>query len=148
MKTMNIDWNKLESCRGTSDPELIPEAISKLFSTDSNVRTKGYWGIDNHTVVQSDLYSSAPYAARLIVDRLISGEAVTYEVINILFELHNGFGPDKLTAGPLAGDTLDSLCKSIVGESKDYLLSSRSQLPSELIQGVDDLLETFNDENI
>ncbi len=144
---MNIDWSKLESCRA-SDPELIPKAIDKLFSTDSSVRTKGYWGIDNHAVVQSDLYSSAPYAARQIVDRLISGEAVTYEVINILFELHNGFGPDKFTVGPLAGDTLESLCKRIVEESKDYLLSSRSQLPNELIQDVNDLLETFNDENI
>ena len=144
---MNIDWSRLEACRGASDPELIPEAINKLFSDDSSIRHKAYWGIDNHAVVQGDLYSSAPYSARLIMDRLIVGETVTYEVINILFEFHNGFGPDELTVGPLAGNTLEFLCKSIVEESKDYLISSRSQLSDDLIQDVNDLLERFNEKS-
>ncbi len=100
MASMNIEWNHAV---GHSNPELIPTAIDLLFSNEFSDRVKGYWGIDNHAVVQGDLYSSAPYAARLIVNRLLAERNLTYEVVNILFELHNGSGPKELTVGPLSG---------------------------------------------
>jgi len=148
MASMNIEWNKLESCGGHSNPELIPRAIELLFSNDAAERDKGYWGIDNHVVVQSDLYSSAPYAARLIVDRLLVEKQPTYEVVNILFELHNGSGPRELTVGPLAGNTLESICKSIIKETSAYLTSTIEELPDELTEEVKYLLEAMNEQSI
>lgn len=134
MASMNIEWNKLKSCGGKSNPELIPDAIDLLFSNSAGEREKGYWGIDNHAVVQSDLYSSAPYAARLIVDRLSAEKQLAYEVVNILFELYNGCGPQSLTVGPLAGNSLESICKSIIKETASYLSSVRKRLPGDLAE--------------
>ena len=140
---MDIDWSKLESCAGASDPSNIPDAINLLFSDDINKRKQGYW-LDNHAVVQGDLYSSAPYAARLIVDELLSGEVVTYEVVEILFELHNGYGPQALDMGPLAGKSLEELCKVTVRETEQYLLACIEKLPPELVGDVKNLLGEFN----
>lgn len=145
---MNIDWSKLESCGSSADATNMPDAIALLFSSDENERQKGYWGIDNHAVVQSDLYSSAPYAARAIVDRFLADKVVTLELVNILFELHNGYGPQILNVGPLAGESIESLCKKIVRETEPVLIGQITRLNSELAKEVNALIESFDERNI
>ena len=148
VKTMNINWTELESCGGRADASEIPRAIDLLFSSIKSEREKGYWGIDNHAVVQSDLYSSAPYAARAIVDRFLDEQVITFELVNIFFELHNGYGPQILEIGPLAGQSLDSLCKGIVRESEPLLSKQLNTLEPELAEEVISLIEAFNEPNI
>ncbi len=145
---MNIDWSKLESCGGCADPSEIPKAIEMLFSPNEDVRETGYWGIDNHAVVQSDLYSAAPYAAQIIVERFLEEKSASYQLIEILFELHNGYGPQMLTVGPLAGKPLDVLCKSIVRKTEPLLLNMLSTLDEDLAEEVNSLLESFNENEI
>ena len=118
-----IPWETLESCGGHSDPENIPGNIDRLFSEDPKEREKGYWGIDNHAVVQSDLYSSAPYAARLIVDRILSGAPLYPEVARVLYELHSGANEQILEVGPLAGEPIEEICRRVVGELKSVVSS-------------------------
>ncbi len=142
---MDIDWDLLESCAGLANAGDIPESIEHLFSSDAKLREKGYWGIDNHAVVQSDLYSSAPYAARLIVDRFLQGKVVTYELVNIFFELFNGSGPEVLKVGLLQGETIESLCRKIIREVKLELTQQLDGLEPDLAIEVESLIELFNE---
>jgi len=141
---MVIEWNKLKTCDGHSNPNEIPMAIENLFSDNKEIRKKGYWGIDNHVVVQSDLYDSAPYAARLIVDKLLSNKLITIEVVKILSELYNGYGQEILHVGPLSGRRIDELCKEIIHESESYLSSSIGNLSGELADEVNNLLRVLS----
>lgn len=141
---MDIPWNELEACGGFSDATKIPSAIELLFSDDPSKRQLGYWGIDNHAVVQSDLYSSAPYAARLIVDRLRFETTLYAEVVDVLYELHAGSNPATLTAGPLADKPIEQLCQRIVREAEPVL---RARLPDADLRTRDlaaSLLERFD----
>lgn len=103
---MLIDWKKLTTARGVSDASQVPFSIELLFSETSNKRDTGYWGIDNHVVVQSDLQDSAPYATQLIVERFLAEKQVTQQLVDILFELANGANSEVLTVGPLSGKQL------------------------------------------
>lgn len=145
VSAMNIDWRELESCGGSADASELPKAIDLLFSSNENEREKGYWGINNHAVVQSDLYSSAPYAARVIVDRFLSEKVISYQLINILFELHNGYGPQQLSVGPLAGKSIESVCKSICRETETLLSKQLAGLDPEIVEEVNSLIESFNE---
>jgi len=145
---MNVDWNQLEACGGATDASKIPTTVPLLFSSDDDERKNSYWGIDNHAVVQGDLYSSAPYAARMIIDVLKDRRVVTLEVVDILYELHNGSGTAMLRVGPLAGETLEALCRAIVKESAPLLVELRPSLTPELLTKVSELLETIEEKCI
>lgn len=142
---MDIDWNLLESCGGSAYAGDIPESIERLFSSDAKLREKGYWGIDNHAVGQSDLYSSAPYAASVIVDRFLQDKTVTYELVNILFELFGGSGPEVLKVGPLQGEAIESLCRKIIREVELELTQQLDRLEPELAREVESLIELFDE---
>ncbi|GAA6170272.1 hypothetical protein [Sessilibacter corallicola] len=74
---MEIDWYKLKSCGGHSDASELPKAVDLLFSENLEDRERGYWEIENHAVVQSDLYNSALYVARILVDRYLIEKVVS-----------------------------------------------------------------------
>jgi len=125
---MNIPWEKLESARGHADPTAIPRHLNMLFSRSEKERKTGYRGIDNHAVVQSGLCTTAPYTAYLIADRLSHGEAPTPEAIDTLIELYLGTGSESLKVGPLAGESLEVLCKRFVRNAAVTLADRRNQL--------------------
>ncbi|WP_434279072.1 hypothetical protein [Acinetobacter sp. CE-15] len=54
-----ITWNKLQTANGNSIN--FPKALELLCSPDENERKAGYWMIDNHAILQSDLYEAAYY---------------------------------------------------------------------------------------
>ena len=112
----DIRWGDLTVVAGHSDPDRVPLAIEKLFSTDPEERREGYWGLDNHAVVQGDLYDSAPYVACVLVSRVLAGAVLTAELLDLLYELAAGSGEEVLGVGPLAGQSLESLCSEIVYE--------------------------------
>jgi hypothetical protein len=140
---MIVPWSKLESCGGHSDPTAIPDAVNRLFSADASERKTAYWKIDNHAVAQGDLYSCAPYAARLIVDRLLDESGLHMEVVDILYELYNGSNPSILTVGPLAGKPIDFLCQSIVREAEPTLRERMPACDASTRRRVAELLRSF-----
>lgn len=141
---MLIDWKKLTTARGVSDASQVPFSIELLFSETSNKRDTGYWGIDNHVVVQSDLQDSAPYATQLIVERFLAEKQVTQQLVDILFELANGANSEVLTVGPLSGETVESICRSKVLETKRLLEDLISELPPSLQTSVGELLGSLS----
>jgi hypothetical protein len=140
---MNIPWHELEACGGFTDPGGIPEAVDLLFSADPEQRKAAYWKIYNHAVVQSDLFSSAPYAARLVVDRLLVADVLSTEIADILYELHSGSGQAVLNVGPLAGESIEVLCRRIVREAEPAITRLAAAADARTRQTVMDLLQSF-----
>ena len=143
---MDVPWQELEACGGHADATQIPEAIDLLFSPDSGKRQAGYWKIDNCAVVQSDLYSSAPYAAYLVVQRLAGESEAPLEVLDILQEIYNGSNPSVLEVGPLAGESIELLCRRIVREAEPVLRNLVETSSGESRDGILELLESFTEE--
>lgn len=55
----DIPWSRLRQMTGTC--EAIPGALRDLCSDDPARRKAAYWQIENHVVVQRDLYEAAPF---------------------------------------------------------------------------------------
>lgn len=144
---MKIPWELLESARGHADPTQIPRHLEMLFSPNATERKAAYWGIDNHAVVQSDLCTSAPYAAYLIADRLDHGKAATPEAIEALIEIYLGSGPEQLQVGPLAGESLEALCQRFVRKAAEILQSGQDQLDGASSQKIDELAAVISPDN-
>ena len=142
---MRVSWSELNACDGFADATKIPASVDLLFSDDAEARERGYWGIDNCAVLQSSLFSSAPYTARLIVDRLIASRMLTVEVLEILYQLGDGYGPQLLEVGPLAGPTIEEATRSIVLEIEPLLREElRNEWPSKVCDLATELLNLFS----
>jgi len=90
------------------------------------------------------LFSSAPYEARLIVDRYLAEKRVFTELMGILFELGNGHNPELLQVGPLAGNTIEALCREIVKEVKPQLSTQMDDLNEEQHEKANDLIASLD----
>ncbi|SMF41371.1 hypothetical protein [Pseudobacteriovorax antillogorgiicola] len=88
-----IDWSNLKTASGTASE--VPRAIRDLTSVDSKTRERAYWQLDNHVVLQSDLYESAyfvvPFLIEILDSKIIDGREYVYD---LLFEIANGYAPE------------------------------------------------------
>lgn len=89
-KIKEIDWDDLKQVNGGSGH--IPGAIQGLVSDDESVRESSYWALDNHVVLQGDIYQAAfyviPFLLEILASEIISGRGYVYD---LLFEIANGF---------------------------------------------------------
>lgn len=105
MKTTveSTSWASLRQASGTC--EQIPVALEELCSPDERVRERGYWKIDNHVVLQGDLYEGAPFVARALVEILARGAPGRDRVYDLLIELAYGHAPVTMLVS-MDGETL------------------------------------------
>ncbi len=90
----NINWSSLEQAHGTA--EHIPEAIQGLVSESASEREAAYWKLDNHVVLQSDLYEAAFYIIPFLIEILESGlDPGREHVYGLLYEIANGHASDS-----------------------------------------------------
>lgn len=61
-------WASLASAHGHCGH--IPDALAGLMASSHEVRRASRWQIDNHVVLQGDLYEGAPWVARALVAAL------------------------------------------------------------------------------
>lgn len=87
----STDWASLRQACGTC--EHIPAALNAICSPDERVREEAYWKIDNHVILQGDLYEGAPYVARALVELLDHRVSEKDRLYNLLVELANGYAP-------------------------------------------------------
>jgi hypothetical protein len=87
-----INWAELRTATGTA--EAIPDALEALCSADKKTREVAYWKIDNHAVVQGDLYDAAPFAVKGLLDCLRSTPVSKEEIYSLLVEFANGYAPE------------------------------------------------------
>ena len=79
-----IPWNKLASASGTC--EHYPNVFKELLNDDPKKIEEAYWQLDNHAVLQGDIYEVAPYVADILVEILQScpsclGRARIYDLL-------------------------------------------------------------------
>jgi len=147
---MNVDWSKLEACGGCASADHVPTAIETLFTGSPDERRQAYWQIDNNVIVQGGLFESAPYAARLVVDRLLADpHKLNLEILDLLFELANGSALGKIIEhGPLHGQSIQELCRKTVSEVLPIVVAAQTSAIGSERQTIDDLLESYQDEQV
>jgi hypothetical protein len=146
---MSVDWSKLVACAGYASAEQVPKAAETLFTGSPEERQQAYWQIDNYVVVQGGLFESAPYAARLVVDKLKADPAkLNLEILDLLFELANGRAGGLLVEhGPLQGQSIQPLCRKTVAEVLPVVAAAREKSSGRERQTIDDLLESFEQDH-
>lgn len=90
-----IPWADLKQAHGNAAH--VAEAIRALESESARVRKEAYWKLDNHVVLQGDLYEAAAYVPPFLIAMLASSVRHGRELIlDLLFEIGNGCcGPDE-----------------------------------------------------
>lgn len=144
---MNVDWFKLEACRGAASAAQVPQAIETLFSASPEQRHRAYWQIDNFVVVQGGLFESAAYAAQLLVGRLKAAPAkLNLEILDLLFELANrNADGDVVKHGPLQGQPIQRLCREAVAEVLPLLAAAQANATGRERTTIQDILEIYED---
>jgi hypothetical protein len=144
---MNVDWSKLIACNGAASAEQVPNAVEMLFCGSPEERQKAYWQIDNYVVVHGGLFESAPYAARLVVDRLKADpDKLNLEILDLLFELANGnAGGGLVEHGPLKGKPIQQHCRDTVAEVLPAIAAAQAGATGRERRTIQDLLEAYED---
>jgi hypothetical protein len=93
MKATDVQWRTLRTATGTADG--MPAAISSLFSEEPEVRRASYWRIDNHAILQGDLFDSAPFVVAEVIDGLARHQRNSEDAYSLLVEMANGSAPEQ-----------------------------------------------------
>lgn len=113
----NIPWAKLKQASGLSDH--IPDAILGLVSHNLDKQKQSYWQLDNHVVLQGDLYQSAfyviPFLIEILKSEMISARNYAYD---LLFEIANGYAPKECLCKYKGTDIpLTKACKKSIADA-------------------------------
>jgi len=124
----------------------MPIAFQELCSADKAIREHGYWQIDNHVILQGDLYEPAPFVITGLLGCLTTDPPSREEIYNLLVEFAYGHTSDN----ELARATLESLAQGLdlywrdlrntVGQTKVHVanlilgLSNHIRLDSRKLQ--------------
>lgn len=144
--SVDVDWAKLVACYGRASAIVVPRAVSYLFSSFRVVRTEARDEIDNVVVVQGTLFESAPYAARLIVDRIkYDPRTISSEALEVLFELARGCSGECIQYGPMKGRRIEDTCHAIVAECADVLLRQHNTAGDHDRAMIRDIIEVLRE---
>ncbi len=119
----SIPWDQLRQAPG--DAHQVPEALRGLMSKSMDTCNASYWKLDNHVVVQSDLYESAFYVVPFLLEILNSPECLRRDLVyNLLYEIGNGYAPITILCQDDTGSVLplQQACRErIAGGIETYL---------------------------
>jgi len=86
-KIKTEDWSSLETLNGSA--EHVPNAVLELLTDNKEKFDKAYWKLENHVVVQGDLYSSAAVLPKYLEEVVIKARFKP-GVLELLFQIGNG----------------------------------------------------------
>jgi hypothetical protein len=126
-----VNWSELRQAHG--DAGHVPEAIKGLIANDPKVQEASYWKLDNHIVLQGDLYQAAfyviPFLIEILKSNIQSGRNYVYD---LLFEIANGCAPDEVSC---VYDGLNlpltDACKRIITGNIDTYLAEVANTSSD-----------------
>jgi len=86
-------WKELKTLGGTA--EHVPDAIINLLSENKNDFEEAYWKLENHVVVQGDLYDAATVIPKYLEEIIIKAKFKP-GVLELLFQIGNGSSNNKV----------------------------------------------------
>ncbi len=89
---MDINWSNLKTADGYATN--FPSYIKALCSESEAERDIAYWKIDNHAVLQGDLYQAAYYIIDPLVN-IVKECPYRKQALNLLIEISLGYGLDS-----------------------------------------------------
>ncbi len=117
-----IDWSKIEQAEGFASH--VPIAVQRLASEDESICESAYWELDNHIVLQGDLYQAAFFVIPFLVEILKSNSVICRSyVYDLLFEIANGYEAKEVLC-IYGGEkySLTDACKLAVAENYKVFL--------------------------
>lgn len=141
---MEIDWTELKTADGNSID--IQKALELLCSSDEKERKVGYWMIDNHAILQSDLYEAAYYVIAPLFDALNSTN-YKKEILNLLIEIATGFAPSDIHININGIDIpLMDACQNSIKAKRNILDQiNRDNLSLDELELINELIEIIDD---
>ncbi|WP_440531912.1 hypothetical protein [Variovorax sp. YR566] len=82
-----IDWQRYEEIQGRADS--IPSALQSLLNASMEDAEKYYWGMENHVVVQGQLFSAAEPALQVLIASLLNVRPrhTKIDVLELIFQI-------------------------------------------------------------
>mgnify|MGYP000571271690 CR=1 FL=1 len=141
-----INWTELKQAHGNSGH--VPDAIRGLISGDRKEQEASYWKLDNHIVLQGDLYQAAfyviPFLLEILGSKVKSGRSYAYD---LLFEIANGFAPEEtICVYDGVSLPLTEACKNAVVGGVDLYLGEVSDISSVCRENALDLLISLEEQ--
>lgn len=118
-----IEWEKLRQADGFATN--VPSALRGLVSDDPEVQRASYWKLDNHVVLQSDLFEAAYYVIPYLLEIVKMDQFIEKKyVYDLLYEIANGYAPDESLC-VIDGQSvpLKTACRKAVSEGIDLYFS-------------------------
>jgi hypothetical protein len=141
-----VNWSELRQAHG--DAGHVPEAIKGLIASDPKVQEASYWKLDNHIVLQGDLYQAAfyviPFLIEILKSNIQSGRNYVYD---LLFEIANGCAPDEVSC---VYDGLNlpltDACKRVIADNINTYLAEVANASSDCRESALDLLISLEEQ--
>jgi len=140
-----IDWSILKQAHG--DSSHVPTAIKGLISSDIKEQESSYWKLDNHVVLQGDIYQAAfyviPFLIEILKSSIFHGRGYVYD---LLFEIANGYAPEEVLCdydGKMY--PLTEACKKAIADDFDVFVAEVANQLSDYRENALDLLISLED---
>lgn len=141
---MKKDWNEVKTASGFAVD--FPYQFELLCSPSEAQREGAYWKIDNHAILQSDLYEAAFYVIKPLTELLFKTE-YRYQILDLLIEISLGCALDsdliEIDGVPIS---LMDACRNELLRFKDkYIMLIQETTNVKEVQLLQDLIENIND---
>ncbi|WDE06526.1 hypothetical protein SG34_006295 [Thalassomonas viridans] len=140
-----VKWDELQQAHGKATH--VPSALSDLISGDSQKEEDAYWKLDNHVVLQGDLYESAfhilPFLYEILGSEVTNGRERVYD---LLFEIANGYEAQEVSC-QLNGEilSLTDACRKSIVQQKDLFFKEVFDTSSRYRSKALELLSSFDE---
>ena len=86
-----VEWDSLRTAQGIN-ADYIPKALLGLMSVNKEEKEKAYWSLENHVVLQGDVYDSSYYVIPFLVEMIEkTDEETKVYAYDLLIEIINGY---------------------------------------------------------
>ena len=86
-----VEWDSLRTAQGIN-ADYIPNALLGLMSVNKEEKEKAYWSLENHVVLQGDVYDSSYYVIPFLVEMIKkTDEETKVYAYDLLIEIINGY---------------------------------------------------------
>jgi hypothetical protein len=86
-----VEWDSLRTAQGIN-ADYIPKALLGLMSVNKEEKEIAYWSLENHVVLQGDVYDSSYYIIPFLVEMIEkTDEETKVYAYDLLIEIINGY---------------------------------------------------------